>query len=60
MGGGTIADHPFDTRVAGIPLGSGGLVAIIIGTLLAVAGNWSAKASRSRFERAKWDPTRPF
>ena len=60
MGGGTIADHPFDTQVAGIHLGSGGLVAIIVGSLLAVAGSWLTRASRSRYERAKWDPTRPF
>jgi hypothetical protein len=60
MGGGTIADHPFDTQVAGIHLGSGGLVAIIVGSLLAVAANWFARASRSRYERSRWDPTRPF
>jgi hypothetical protein len=60
MGGGKIDEHSFDTRVAGIPLGSGGLLAIIIGGLLAVAGSWLARATRSRYERAKWDPTRPF
>src|SRR6266511_2156758 len=38
MGGGKIAEHPFDTQVAGIPLGSGGLLALVIGGLLAVAG----------------------
>lgn len=60
MGGGTIAEHPFDTRVAGIALGSGGLLAIIIGSLVAVAGTWLSKAARSRHERAKWNPGRPF
>jgi hypothetical protein len=60
MGGGIIAEHPFDTQVAGIALSSGGLLAIIIGTLLAVAGMGLSKAARSRYERAKWDPTRPF
>jgi hypothetical protein len=60
MGGGRIADHPFDTQVGGIQLGSGGLVAILIGSLLAIAGTWLTRAARSRYERAKWDPTRPF
>lgn len=58
MGGGTIAEHPFDTQVAGIPLGSGGLFAIIIGSLLAVAGNSLTRVARRRYERAKWDPSR--
>src|SRR5690349_1694241 len=34
VGANHIADHPFSTRVAGIPLGSGGFLAILIGTLL--------------------------
>jgi hypothetical protein len=58
MGGGTIAEHPFDTRVAGIALGSGGLLAIVIGSLVAVAGTWLSRAARSRYERAKWNPGR--
>jgi hypothetical protein len=60
MGGGKIAEHPFDTRVAGIALGSGGLLAVVIGILLALAGAGLSRAARSRYERAKWDPTRPF
>jgi len=58
MGGGNIAEHPFDTRVAGIALGSGGFVAIVIGSLLAVAGNWLARAARRRYERARQNPYR--
>jgi hypothetical protein len=60
MGGGNIAEHPFDTRVAGIALGSGGFLAIIIGSLLAVAGNWLARAARRRYERARQNPYRVF
>ena len=58
MGGGNISDHPFDTRVAGIPLGSGGFLAIIIGSALALAGNGLAKAARRRYERARQNPYR--
>jgi len=60
VGANHIADHPFSTRVAGIPLGSGGFVAILIGSLLAIAGHWLARAARSRYERARQDPTRPL
>jgi hypothetical protein len=58
MGGGNISEHPFDTRVAGIPLGSGGFLAIIIGCALALAGNWLTKATRRRYERARQNPYR--
>ena len=58
MGGGNIAEHPFDQRVAGIALGSGGFLAIIIGSVLALAGNWLAKAARRRYERARQNPYR--
>lgn len=60
VGAGNIADDPFGTRVGGIPLGSGGFLAITIGVLLVLAGNWLTRAARSRYYRAKTDPTRPF
>lgn len=60
VGAGTIADHPLRTEVSGIPLGPGGLVAILLGSALAVVGNGLAKAARRRYERARQDPTRPF
>lgn len=58
MGGGNITEHPFDTRVAGIALSSGGFLAIIIGCALALAGNWLTKAARRRYERERQNPYR--
>jgi hypothetical protein len=48
VGRNDIPDDAFGTRLGGIPLGSGGLIAIILGVLLAVTGNWLAKAARRR------------
>lgn len=58
VGAGTVADHPIGTRVGGIPLGSGGFLAITTGILLVLAGNWLSRAARSRYYRVKTDPTR--
>ena len=60
VGAGRIEDHPFGTRVGGIPLGSGGFLVITIGVLLVLAGNALSRAARRRYYRAKTDPTRPF
>lgn len=48
VGSGDIPDDAFGTRLGGIPLGSGGLIAIIIGVLLVVTGTWLAKAANRR------------
>ena len=48
VGGGILPDDPFGTRLAGVPLGSGGLVAILVGSCLATVGSWMARAVRRR------------
>jgi hypothetical protein len=48
VGRNNVPDDAFGTRLGGIPLGSGGLVAVILGILLAVTGIWLAKAARRR------------
>jgi hypothetical protein len=48
MGAGDVGDDPFGTRLAGISLASGGLLAIVGGSLLAMIGSWLAKAARRR------------
>jgi hypothetical protein len=56
VGAGRMPDDPFGTRVAGVPLGIGGLIAIVLGGLLAVVGSWLARNAISRYYRAG----RPF
>jgi hypothetical protein len=53
IGAGTIPDHPFGDRLSGIPLGSGGLVAIVLGTLLATVGSKLARAAYDRRARTR-------
>ena len=55
VGAGTFPDDPFGARFAGIPLGSGGLVLILIGSALAAAGSWAARSAR---ERVRWETDR--
>lgn len=56
IGDGTMPDSPFGARLAGIPLGSGGLVAILVGAFLAVAGSWMIRLDR---RRVRWEPAEP-
>jgi hypothetical protein len=48
VGAGTLPDDPFGTRLAGVPLGSGGLVAILVGSCLATVGSWTVRAAQRR------------
>lgn len=48
VGAGTLPDDPFGARLAGVPLGSGGLVAILVGSCLATVGSWLARSVRRR------------
>lgn len=60
VGSGSIPDHPFDARVAGVSLGSGGLVAIVGGVLLATVGSWLARAAYLRRERTRLGPNQEY
>jgi hypothetical protein len=55
VGSGVFPDDLFGARLLGIPLGSGGLVAILVGSLLAAAGSWAAKSAS---QRVHWEPNR--
>ncbi|HEV2782992.1 MAG TPA: hypothetical protein VGX25_26700 [Actinophytocola sp.] len=50
---GDLPDDAFGARLSGIPLGSGGLVAIVAGVLLATVGSWLARAAYGRRERIR-------
>jgi hypothetical protein len=52
IGAGTLPDDPLGTRVAGIPLGTGGLIAILIGGALAVVGHGMERAAQ---RRVRWE-----
>ena len=53
VGAGTMPDDPFGTRWAGIPLGSSGLVAMVVGAVIAVFGSWLARTARVRRSRVR-------
>jgi hypothetical protein len=53
IGAGTLPDDPFGTRVAGVHLGTGGLIAILIGGALAVIGYGMERTAR---RRVRWEP----
>jgi len=54
VGAGTLPDDPFGTRLAGIPLGSGGLFAIVVGGVLAAVGSRLVRTARERAYRSAW------
>ena len=53
VGAGNLPDNAFSARLAGIPLGSGGLVAILIGGALALIGTLAERSAR---RRVRWEP----
>jgi hypothetical protein len=57
IGAGNMPDDPWGTHLAGIPLSTGGLVAILIGGLLAAIGSSVTRIVRGRTGRIHWvDP----
>jgi hypothetical protein len=56
MGTGNLSDDTLGARFIGIPLGSGGFDAVLLGGLLALGGSVAEKAAR---RRVHWEPTSP-
>ncbi|HET9140119.1 hypothetical protein [Actinophytocola sp.] len=56
IGSGVLPNDPFGIRITGIPLGSGGLIAILVGGTIAVVGSGMERTAQRRI---RWEPVDP-